>query len=100
MQFLSPKYSRRTGHYGRSIENRSHILFEVINGIRAACRSDFQIGLRVSMERYGYGVSLVEMREVVARALRSVSSPLTILTSLSGIIGSRRRKSRISAVPC
>ncbi|RAK84722.1 NADH:flavin oxidoreductase/NADH oxidase [Aspergillus costaricaensis CBS 115574] len=68
MQFLSPIFNRRTDHYGGSLENRARFLFEIIDGIRRTCRPDFQIGLRISMERYG--VPLIEMREVAARALR------------------------------
>ncbi|PYI10973.1 NADH:flavin oxidoreductase/NADH oxidase [Aspergillus sclerotiicarbonarius CBS 121057] len=61
MQFLSPTFNHRTDHYGGCLENRSRFLFEIIDGIRAACRSDFQIGLRISIERYG--VSLTDIRE-------------------------------------
>ncbi|CAG8902012.1 unnamed protein product [Penicillium salamii] len=68
MQFLSPIFNRRTDRYGGSLENRSRFLFEVMDGIRAACHSEFQIGLRISMERYG--VSLAELQQVAARALR------------------------------
>ncbi|RSM12062.1 hypothetical protein CEP52_002579 [Fusarium oligoseptatum] len=68
MQFLSPAFNRRTDHYGGSLENRSRFLFEVIDGIRTRCRPDFQIGLRISMERYG--MELGEVRDVCARALR------------------------------
>lgn len=68
MQFMSPLFNRRTDKYGGALENRSRLLFDVIRGIRAACRQDFQIGLRISMERYG--MSLVEMQQIAARALR------------------------------
>ncbi|RAH69973.1 NADH:flavin oxidoreductase/NADH oxidase [Aspergillus aculeatinus CBS 121060] len=68
MQFLSPAFNQRTDHYGGSFENRCRFLFEIIDGIRRTCRPDFQIGLRISMERYG--VPLTEIREVAARALR------------------------------
>ncbi|KAL0943579.1 nadh:flavin oxidoreductase nadh oxidase [Colletotrichum truncatum] len=68
MQFLSPLFNQRTDKYGGSLENRSRFLFEIISGIRAKCKPDFQIGLRISFERYG--VPLVEMREVAARAIR------------------------------
>lgn len=68
MQFLSPTFNRRTDRYGGGIENRARLLFEVINGIRRACRPDFQIGLRVSMERYG--VSILDVQWVAARVLK------------------------------
>ncbi|OGM47210.1 hypothetical protein ABOM_003952 [Aspergillus bombycis] len=68
MQFLSPIFNQRTDKYGGGLENRARFLFEIIDGIRGTCRPDFQIGLRISMERYG--VPLMEMREVAARVLR------------------------------
>ncbi|KAF9874927.1 nadh: flavin oxidoreductase nadh oxidase [Colletotrichum karsti] len=68
MQFLSSMFNRRTDKYGGSLGNRSRFLFEVISGIREKCKPDFQIGLRVSLERYG--VPLTEMWEVLARAVR------------------------------
>lgn len=49
-QFLSPQYNRRTDRYGGSLENRARIVFEIIDGVRAACARDFQIGLRLSAE--------------------------------------------------
>ncbi|KAJ3961216.1 hypothetical protein N0V92_002098 [Colletotrichum tropicale] len=53
----------------REVEaNRSRFLFEVIRGIRQNCKPDFQIGLRVSLERYG--VPLTEMHKVLAKAVR------------------------------
>jgi 2,4-dienoyl-CoA reductase-like NADH-dependent reductase (Old Yellow Enzyme family) len=52
-QFLSPTLNRRKDRYGGDLEGRSRLLFEIINDIRSSCRSAFQIGLRLSMERYG-----------------------------------------------
>ncbi|KAK7699863.1 hypothetical protein SLS64_011293 [Diaporthe eres] len=68
MQFITPLFNRRTDKYGGSLENRSRLLFDVIHGIRAACRPNFQIGLRISMERYG--MSLMDAQEIAARAMR------------------------------
>jgi 2,4-dienoyl-CoA reductase-like NADH-dependent reductase (Old Yellow Enzyme family) len=67
-QFLSAELNRRTDHYGGSLENRARLLFEVIAGIRAACRPGFQLGLRLSPERFG--LKLMEIRDVAAEALR------------------------------
>jgi 2,4-dienoyl-CoA reductase-like NADH-dependent reductase (Old Yellow Enzyme family) len=58
-EFLSPEVNRRTDRYGGSLENRSRILFDIIAGIRARCRSDFQLGVRLSPERFG--LKLAEM---------------------------------------
>jgi len=67
-EFLSAEINRREDLYGGSVENRSRIIFEIIDGIRATCRPDFQIGLRLSPERFG--LKLAEIRDVAAEALR------------------------------
>jgi 2,4-dienoyl-CoA reductase-like NADH-dependent reductase (Old Yellow Enzyme family) len=67
-QFLSSDFNRRQDRYGGSLENRARLLVEMIDGVRAACRSDFQIGVRLSPERYGQ--KLAEVRDVAAELLR------------------------------
>lgn len=52
-QFLDAENNQRTDGYGGSFEHRKRIIFEVIDGIRAATRPDFQLGLRISPERFG-----------------------------------------------
>ena len=52
-QFLSAEVNHREDRYGGSFENRSRIVVEILDGIRAACGPDFQLGLRVSPERFG-----------------------------------------------
>jgi 2,4-dienoyl-CoA reductase-like NADH-dependent reductase (Old Yellow Enzyme family) len=51
--FLSPETNRRTDRWGGSLENRARIVFEIIKGVRARTRPDFQLGLRISPERFG-----------------------------------------------
>ena len=51
--FLSPETNHRTDKWGGSLENRARIVFEIIKGIRARTRPDFQLGLRLSPERFG-----------------------------------------------
>ncbi|MGV8996599.1 MAG: NADH:flavin oxidoreductase [Parvibaculaceae bacterium] len=51
--FLSSTTNKRTDRYGGSFENRSRIVFEIIKGIRARTGKDFQLGLRLSPERFG-----------------------------------------------
>jgi 2,4-dienoyl-CoA reductase-like NADH-dependent reductase (Old Yellow Enzyme family) len=67
-QFLSPEINRREDRYGGSLENRSRILYEIIDGVRARCRPDFQLGLRLSPERFG--LRLAEIREVAQAVMR------------------------------
>lgn len=67
-QFLSADINKRSDAFGGSLKNRARIIFEIIDGIRAACRPDFQIGLRLSPERFG--LKLSEIRDVAEEVLR------------------------------
>lgn len=67
-EFLSATVNHRDDRYGGSLENRARLLFEIIDGIRAECRADFQIGLRLSPERYSQ--NLGEIRDVSAELFR------------------------------
>src|SRR5579862_7753092 len=51
--FQSPQTNRRTDRYGGSAENRARIVFDIIKGVRKRTRPDFQLGLRISPERFG-----------------------------------------------
>ena len=51
--FISAETNKRTDRYGGSFENRSRIVFEIIKGIRARTGKNFQLGLRLSPERFG-----------------------------------------------
>lgn len=66
-QFLSAETNRRTDAYGGSPENRARLVLEIIDGVRAACRPDFNLGLRLSPERFG--LSLMEVRDLAGRLL-------------------------------
>ena len=61
-QFLSAEDNRRTDEYGGDLVGRSRLLREVVSGIRSRCGEDFQLGLRLSPERFG--MRLGEMREL------------------------------------
>jgi len=67
-QFISPEINKRTDRYGGSLENRARFLMEIIDGVRARCGEDFQLGVRISPERFG--LRLAEMRELAAELLR------------------------------
>jgi 2,4-dienoyl-CoA reductase-like NADH-dependent reductase (Old Yellow Enzyme family) len=66
-QFLSPEVNKRDDQYGGSLENRSRIIFEVVNGIRARCGPDFNVSIRLSPERFG--LQLAEIREVAQQLI-------------------------------
>ena len=51
--FLSPETNRRKDQWGGSPKNRARIVWEIIRGVRARTRPDFQLGLRLSPERFG-----------------------------------------------
>ncbi|MCP3931032.1 MAG: NADH:flavin oxidoreductase [Bacteroidetes bacterium] len=52
-QFLATDTNNRTDEYGGSLQNRSRILFEIVDGIREACGKSFLLGVRLSPERFG-----------------------------------------------
>jgi 2,4-dienoyl-CoA reductase-like NADH-dependent reductase (Old Yellow Enzyme family) len=56
-QFLSPEINVRDDEYGGTPDNRARILLEIIDGVRASCRADFSLGVRLSPERFGLRLS-------------------------------------------
>lgn len=68
-QFFSEQYNQRTDQYGGSLDNRYRILFEIIDEIRRHCRPDFQLGVRLSPERFG-----LRLEEVVVMAERLMTA--------------------------
>ena len=64
--FLSPLRNKRTDAYGGSLLNRARLLFEVIDGIKAACGEDFPVVLRMSgSERDPQGNTLEDMKRLI-----------------------------------
>ncbi|HUX23301.1 MAG TPA: NADH:flavin oxidoreductase [Burkholderiales bacterium] len=66
-QFFSAEFNHRDDEYGGSLESRSRILFEIIDGIRSRCRKDFMLGVRLTPERFG--IKLGEAIELAQRVL-------------------------------
>lgn len=66
-QFLSAEINRREDRYGGSAENRARLLLEIVAGIRAGCGAGFQLGVRLSPERFG--LKLTEIRDLAGRLL-------------------------------
>jgi len=66
-QFLSPEINLRDDRYGGSPENRARIVKEIIDGVRARTRSDFNLGIRLSPERFG--LKLAEIRELARQLM-------------------------------
>ena len=61
-QFLSSEINQRNDRFGGSLQNRASVILEIIAGIRARCRADFNLGLRLSPERFG--LQLAEILEL------------------------------------
>lgn len=59
-QFLSAEINKRRDKYGGTLENRSRILFEIVDGIRKSCGKDFLIGVRLSPERFGMDLNEIK----------------------------------------
>lgn len=67
-QFLSPTINQRDDEYGGSLENRSRLLLEIIDGVRERCGADFLLGVRLSAERFD--IRLAEMRDLAQQLMR------------------------------
>lgn len=68
-QFLAPDSNRRTDRYGGSLENRARLLFEIVRRIREVCSKDFQLGVRISPDRFG--LTIDEGRALTAELFAS-----------------------------
>lgn len=64
-QFISKNINKRTDQYGGSFNNRSRLLFEIVNDIRDKCGSEFLLGVRLSPERFG--MKLSEAKKITKR---------------------------------
>jgi 2,4-dienoyl-CoA reductase-like NADH-dependent reductase (Old Yellow Enzyme family) len=64
-QFLSSDINKRTDEYGGILNNRSRLLFEIVNAIREKCGSEFLLGVRLSPERFG--MKLGEAKKITQR---------------------------------
>lgn len=52
-QFLDAENNQRSDQYGGSFTNRCRVLLTIIDGVRARTGPAFQLGLRLSPERFG-----------------------------------------------
>jgi len=68
-QFLSSEVNVRTDKYGGTLENRSRVLFEIVDGIRARCGNDLTLAVRLSPERFG--MKIPEVVDVYSRLVDS-----------------------------
>jgi len=68
-ELLNGTFNLRSDQYGGSLENRARALFAIIDGVRANCRSDFNLSVRLSPERFGQ--STHDMVEVYGQLVDS-----------------------------
>ena len=66
-QFFSAEINQRNDEYGGNLENRSRILFEIIDGVRARCGKNFMLGVRLSAERFG--IKLADSVQIAQRLM-------------------------------
>ncbi|MFC0282528.1 NADH:flavin oxidoreductase [Camelimonas abortus] len=66
--FLDVANTREDG-YGGALEDRARLLWEIIDGVRAATKPSFQLGVRLSPERYG--IDLGEARVLASQLMTS-----------------------------
>jgi 2,4-dienoyl-CoA reductase-like NADH-dependent reductase (Old Yellow Enzyme family) len=66
--FLSAELNRRDDAYGGDPDRRALFLNECIDGVRAATKPRFTLGVRLSPERWGLDV--LEIRDVAQRLMR------------------------------
>jgi 2,4-dienoyl-CoA reductase-like NADH-dependent reductase (Old Yellow Enzyme family) len=56
-QFLDAGLNQRDDGWGGSFDGRTRIVFELIDAVRAATGAQFQLGLRLSPERFGMAMN-------------------------------------------
>ncbi len=67
-QFLSPEINQRTDRWGGVFENRARLLLTILGRLREACHRDFQIGIRISPERFGLRLSeMIDLAQLLLR---------------------------------
>ena len=66
-QFLDGEHNRRSDGWGTTFDARCRILFDIVGEIRARTGPAFQVGLRLSPERFD--IRLAEARELARRVL-------------------------------
>ncbi|HQC95349.1 MAG TPA: NADH:flavin oxidoreductase [Aquabacterium sp.] len=68
-QFLEGELNHRTDGYGGSFDHRCRVLRTVIDGVRARTQPGFQLGLRLSPERFG--ITMPESLALAGEMLQS-----------------------------
>ncbi len=75
-QFLSPLSNRRDDGYGGSLENRARFLLEAVRRIRAACRKDFAVSVKLNSADFQKGGFSDDESSIVAKWLEEAGVDL------------------------
>lgn len=67
--FLDADHNHRADRYGTSFDNRARLLIEIVDAIRAQTGPAFQMGVRISPERFG--IRLPEARTLAGILMES-----------------------------
>ena len=82
-QFAMTFMNHRTDEYGGALENRLRCAREILEGVKAACGSDFVVSMRLALKSYikGYNQPSLhgedEVREILSQVEHVVQAELT-----------------------
>lgn len=86
--FLSPRFNRRSDHYGGSDENRARLLVEIVRAIRSRCGSGFAIIVRLDGREYAEGgIEPLLAAEYAAMAERAGADAIHVTASGTDAMG-------------
>lgn len=79
-QFLSPLTNKREDKWGGSLENRARLLIEVIKAVRAACREDFAVAVKLNSADFQRGGFDVDDAEQVVKMMEPLGVDMVELS--------------------
>jgi 2,4-dienoyl-CoA reductase-like NADH-dependent reductase (Old Yellow Enzyme family) len=80
-EFLSPLSNRRTDEYGGSFENRTRLLLEVVDAVRAVWPSELPLLVRISATDWAEGGWDIEQSVALAKLLKQHKVDLVDVSS-------------------
>jgi 2,4-dienoyl-CoA reductase-like NADH-dependent reductase (Old Yellow Enzyme family) len=100
-QFLSPLTNKRNDKWGGSLENRARLLLDVVKAVRASCRDDFAVAVKLNSADFQRGGFDVEDAQKVVEMLGTLSVDMVELSggsyeapAMQGITGDERTLAR------
>ena len=79
-QFLSPRVNKRTDDWGGGLENRAHLLLDVVRAVRAAVSSSFTVAVKLNSADFQRGGFDVQDAERVIAMLEPLGVDLVALS--------------------